>query len=358
MANKETNEAVHESLACFSVVELPTLTTVLMAVRAAIELKVFDTIAPEGSEAQLSATQISERINKSNPKVAAEKLDRILALLSAYGFLINTALKRSRDGARCDRTYSLSKMSLCLRRKTIEDTPMAAHLFSIFGRGSSEIYDVLKDDFQFTKAKAMITGKFKDPDSTKKFNEAMENFTKLLLDGVFNEYKGFKDAKGLMAVAGGNGTVLKHIKSRYPNAIDFDHRRLIDSAPEIKGVKREKGDVFQSLQGAETILLKSVLHNHNDEDCKKLLKNCFHALPVNGKIIILGFIVPATIENTPEARMVTSLDVQGLTDFGTKERTLAEYEALAKSAGFPRPEKDPVRTVHWFYVMEFFKKSG
>ncbi|GLU15528.1 hypothetical protein SLE2022_320080 [Rubroshorea leprosula] len=320
MADKQTTEAVQERLACFSVVELPTLPTVLMAVRAAIELKVFDTIAAKGSEAQLPATEIFKGIHKSNPNVDAEKLDRILALLSAYGFLINTSSKRYQDGARCDRTYKLSKMSRCLLRNTIKNTPMAAHLFSIFGPGSSEINGVLKnavlkDDFQFTKAKAMTPGKFKDTNSTQIFDKPMEYFTNLLLDGVFNAYEGFKDVKELMAVAGGNGTVLKYIRTRYPNiihAINFDHPRVIDSAPKIDGVEHKKGNMFQSLPMAKTILLKFVLHNHDDEDCKKLLKNCFHALPDNGKIIILEFIVPERIENTTEARMVTSLDVQSV----------------------------------------------
>ncbi|GLT59153.1 hypothetical protein SLA2020_319890 [Shorea laevis] len=362
MANDKTNMVVHEGEACFSVMELPNIASMLMAVRAAIELKVFDIIADAGPEAQLSASEIVSYIPTSNPK-AAEKLDRILGLLSAYDFLINTSLRQSHDGAGRERTYSLSKMSRYLLRNT-KGTSMAANLLLMSGRESFESYDelknaVLKDDFQFfTKAHAMAPYEVLDPNSIQIFDEAMGNFTKLLLDGVLNVYKGFKDVNELMDVGGGNGAALQYILTLYPNirGINFDRPHVIDSAPKIPGVEHAAGDMFQSLPKAESIMLKSILHNWDDDKCKKLLKNCLDALPNNGKIIILEFIVPEMIENTTESRMATSSDVQMLTVFGTKERTLAEYEGLAKSAGFLGPNDFP--TAHGFHVMEFFKTCG
>ncbi|GKV40247.1 hypothetical protein SLEP1_g47915 [Rubroshorea leprosula] len=335
--------AVQECRACFSVVELPTLTTVQMAGRAAIELEVFDIIAEEGPD--LPATKIVSCIRrKSNRKAdpeadreAAKNLDRILALLSAYGFLISTSPTRSRG-----RTYSLPKMSHYPPGNT-KDTSMVAHLFSIFGRGPSEIdrVDVLKEavlKHNIQKHSSKTPGEFQDSNSTHK---AMEDFTKLLLDGMFDANKGFKDVKELMAVAGGNKTV------RQCNLI------------KIQGVKhiKDKEDMFQSLPKAETILLKSVFPHWDDAKCKEWLKIFSSALVDNGKIIILEFIVPEKIENTPEARMVTSLDVRGLTDFETKERTLDEYKALAESAGFLLDPKKVFHKAHGFHVMEF-KKSG
>lgn len=238
MANDKT---VHEGLACFSVLELPTMTTVLMAVRAAIELKVFDIIADAGPEAQLSATEIVSYIPTSNPK-AAEKLDRILGLLSAHDFLINTSLRQSHDGAGRERTYSLSKMSHYLLRNT-KGTSMAANVLLTTGRDSFEISGVLKnavlkEDFQFiTKAHGSTPYELLDPNLNQIFDEAMGNLTKLLLDGVFNVYEGFKDVNELMDVAGGNGTALQYILTLYPNirGINFDRPQVIESAPKIPG---------------------------------------------------------------------------------------------------------------------------
>ena len=54
---------------------------VQMSLRAAIELDIFNIIANAGSEAQLSAAEIVEKIPTTNPS-AAIILDRILRLLS------------------------------------------------------------------------------------------------------------------------------------------------------------------------------------------------------------------------------------------------------------------------------------
>ncbi|GKV40246.1 hypothetical protein SLEP1_g47914 [Rubroshorea leprosula] len=97
--------------------EFPTMASVLMVVRTAIELKVFDIIADAGPGAQLSATETVSYIPTSNPK-AAERLNRMLRLLSASGFLINTSSRQSHDGTSRERTYSHSKMSHYLLRNT------------------------------------------------------------------------------------------------------------------------------------------------------------------------------------------------------------------------------------------------
>ena len=57
-----------------------------MSLRAAIELNMFNIIANAGSEAQLSAAEIVEKIPTTNPN-AAITLDRILRLLSVNSLL-------------------------------------------------------------------------------------------------------------------------------------------------------------------------------------------------------------------------------------------------------------------------------
>ncbi|GLU14047.1 hypothetical protein SLE2022_306390 [Rubroshorea leprosula] len=355
--------AIHEGQICFSLMEFPTMASMLMVVRTAIELRVFDIIADAGPEAQLSATEIVSYIPTCNPK-AAERLDRMLGLLSASGFLINTSPRQSHDGTRSERTYSLSKMSHYLLRNS-EGFSIAAAMLFVTSREIFESFYVLKDavleeGFQdyFTKAHAMTLYEYtaRYPNFAQIFDEAMASFSKsLVLDGLFNVYEGLKDVTELMDVGGGYGTTLQHILTLNPNirGINFDLPQVIDSAPKIPGVEHVAGDMFQSLPKAESIVMKTILHNWDDDKCKMLLKNCWDALPNNGKLIILEFIVPEMIENTPESQLTMSVDIQMLTLFGTKERTLLEYEGLAKSAGFLGPNDFP--TMHGYHILEFFK---
>ncbi|KAK7847040.1 (s)-scoulerine 9-o-methyltransferase [Quercus suber] len=57
-----------------------------MSLRAAIELDIFNIIANAGSEAQLSAAEIVEKIPTTNPNAAITS-DRILRLLSVNSLL-------------------------------------------------------------------------------------------------------------------------------------------------------------------------------------------------------------------------------------------------------------------------------
>ena len=38
--------------------------------------------------------------------------------------------------------------------------------------------------------------------------------------------------------------------------------------------------------------LQKILHDWSDEDCTRLLKNCFKALPYNGKVIVVDYVLP------------------------------------------------------------------
>lgn len=65
------------------------------------------------------------------------------------------------------------------------------------------------------------------------------------------------------------------------------------------------------------------------------MKNCYKALPENGKVIILDCIVPAIPDAT--ARCAFHVDMMMLAyNPGGKERTEKEFRSLAEGAGFSR----------------------
>ena len=98
----------------FSVWHLSNSISIQMAIRAAIELDIFNIIAKSGPEAHLTSKEIVSEIPTTNPNVAAKNLDRILKLLS-FNSLLSTSLKPSlNDKAPQEMAYGLTKAALCL----------------------------------------------------------------------------------------------------------------------------------------------------------------------------------------------------------------------------------------------------
>ena len=97
-----------------------------------------------------------------------------------------------------------------------------------------------------------------------------------------------------------------------------------------------------------------VLHNWTDEQCMMLLKNCFIALPDNGKVIIIDMITPESAEADLASRIALTINLTMFTVTpGGRERTEREFESLAKAAGFAG-SKVACRTYE-LCVLEFYK---
>ena len=82
-----------------------------------------------------------------------------------------------------------------------------------------------------------------------------------------------------------------------------------------------------------------ILHDWSDECCKKILENCYKALPNNGKVIIIDTILPMGIERDLRARVGYHLDLLMFAyNPGGREHTQEDIEKLAKGVGFARLE--------------------
>ncbi|XP_068638378.1 (S)-scoulerine 9-O-methyltransferase-like [Aristolochia californica] len=123
-----------------------------------------------------------------------------------------------------------------------------------------------------------------------------------------------------------------------------------------KGVVHIEGDVFEAVPKAETALMKSLLHHWNDDECVKLLRNCWEALPEGGKVIALEFVVPPELGKDTVSLRVTSLDLLMMACSAKgKERSLEELRELSVAAGFAELKNFPV--AHVLHVVEFHKRS-
>ena len=97
-----------------------------------------------------------------------------------------------------------------------------------------------------------------------------------------------------------------------------------------------------------------ILHNWNDEDCLKLLKNCHKSIPTDGKVIAVESVVSVLPETTVVAKTSCQDDLIMMSQIpGGKERTRNGFEELALGSGFRGVRF--VCCVSGFWVMEFFK---
>merc|ERR1719453_413273 len=95
------------------------------------------------------------------------------------------------------------------------------------------------------------------------------------------------------------------------------------------------GDMFNpsTIPPCDAILMKHILHDWNDESSTKILASCHAAINEGGKFFIADAVLPPPGAMTPTKPPQIYLDTLMMV-IGGKERTRAQWEALAASAGF------------------------
>ncbi|KAF5734380.1 caffeic acid 3-O-methyltransferase [Tripterygium wilfordii] len=200
-------------------------------------------------------------------------------------------------------------------------------------------YAVLEGGLPFTKAYGMTAVEYvgKDARLGEVFKTSMTDYNLLFMERVLEIYKGFEGLKCLVDVGGGDGSILNMIISKHPTlkGINFDLPQVIEKSPAFPEVDNVPGDMFVSIPNGDAIFMKWILHTWDDEDCLKILKNCYKALPLNGKAIVVDMVIPEASEATLSLRSLYQfhLFMMNMNPKG-KERTEREFEILGKAAGF------------------------
>ncbi|KAL5988550.1 Caffeic acid 3-O-methyltransferase [Asimina triloba] len=331
-----------------------------MTLKAAIELDVLEIIAKAGPGAQLSPAEIAAHITTKNA-AAPIMLDRILRLLASYSIL--TCTHRTLENGQLERVYGLAPICKFLVSNE-EGASMAPLLDFIHHKVFMETWCHLKDTVAeggvpFDRAYGMNAFEYPGVDArfNKAFNTAMLNHSTIITKKILETYTGFDGLNSLVDVGGGVGVTLTKIVSKYPKikGITFDLPHVVAHAPASSGVEFVGGDMFARVPTGEAIFMKWILHDWSDEHCQKLLRNCYDALPDNGKVIVVEYILPSEPDTSAASRCVFQLDLLMLAyNPGGKERTEEEFEKLAKEAGFAGIRK--ACTAYNMSVLEFYKK--
>ncbi len=175
--------------------------------------------------------------------------------------------------------------------------------------------------------------------AAKTFNEAMTDLTRQMALATILAYD-FSGSRVVADIGGGHGVLLDSILRTNPSVkgILFDSEQVIAAAgPHIwtKGVGDRRrsigGSFFESVpEGADTYILKNVLHDWSDDLAVRILKNCRRAMDSQAKLLVMEMVLPLS----DDAVFGSLLDLNMLVMSGGRERTKDEYCGLLEKSGF------------------------
>ena len=164
----------------------------------------------------------------------------------------------------------------------------------------------------------------------------------------------FSHAKQIADIGGGNGGMLSAILLHYPqlSGILFDLAPAITEASTGSGGALPRctltvGNFFERVPtGADIYLLKLVLHDWDDEDAARILKNCRDAMHPDSRLLIIEGLLGET-----DALTMTDLgDLVMLLSLSGRERTEADFKTILQRTGFSLRKKIPTKAD--IYVLE------
>jgi hypothetical protein len=177
------------------------------------------------------------------------------------------------------------------------------------------------------------------PDQAPVFDAAMTAIHGRETQATLDAYD-FSGVATLADVGGGNGSNLIGILGRHPrmNGVLFDlpgvverAKQNVESAGLAGRCRVASGSFFESVpEGADTYLLRHVIHDWDDERSVAILRNVYRAMPPRGTLLLVESVVP--VGNGPALGKL--MDLNMLVVPGGAERTAQEYRRLFEAAGF------------------------
>ena len=186
-----------------------------------------------------------------------------------------------------------------------------------------------------------------DPAAGDAFNRAMSNLTNPIAEAIVDTVV-FNEHDRVVDVGGGHGQLLATILAARPGlrGVLFDLEHAISQADRElarAGVAQRCqlvcGSFFETIPGeADVYLLKSVLHNWDDEHCSLILQQCQRAMSAGPRraprLLVIERIRPERFAVTSRDQAIARSDLNMLVSLGGRERTEHQYQTLLNAAGF------------------------
>ncbi|MFN8627583.1 MAG: methyltransferase [Candidatus Binatia bacterium] len=150
-------------------------------------------------------------------------------------------------------------------------------------------------------------------------------------------------------VGGGQGILLKSIlaANRHLRGILYDQESVVKDhvlGDMSERVEIQAGNFFDRVPATDVLLLKSVLHDWNDEKCQVILGACRKVMQAPSRLLIIEMVIAA-----PTDLMGAFYDLHMQVLLGGRERTANEFSLLLQQAGLKLnriiPTESPVKII-------------
>lgn len=182
-----------------------------------------------------------------------------------------------------------------------------------------------------------------NPERAAIFNKAMAELTRLNTRTLVTGYD-FSRYSCIADIGGGYGELIAAILAANPDSrgILFDLPHAIESAPphlEKNGVfdrcEVVSGSFFDEVPtGADLYVLKSVIHDWDDERAAEILANVRRAMGSSAKLVLIERVMPERMKPGKEFHALARADMNMLVAHAAPERTESHWRRLLESVGF------------------------
>ncbi|CAJ1833389.1 unnamed protein product [Sphenostylis stenocarpa] len=179
----------------------------------------------------------------------------------------------------------------------------------------------------------------KNPACNKLFNEIMASDSQMMNMALRGCNWVFEGVESIVDVGGGTGITAKVISEAFPNmkCIVLERPSVVENLPETNNLTYIGGDMFNSIPKADAVLLKLILHNWSDKDCRKILENCKESISdkgKKGKVIVIDVVINENEDEHELTELKLLMDVSMACLINGKERREEEWKKLFEEAGF------------------------
>ena len=174
------------------------------------------------------------------------------------------------------------------------------------------------------------------------FNRAMVDLTKPVALAIARAVD-WSHMRLIVDVGGGYGELIASILNEHPLArgvlFDLAHATA-EAGDRLRAAGLEgrcaliTGSFFEVIpEAGDAYLLKSVLHDWDDDQAVKILNNCRRVMASHARLFVIERIAPRRFCDSPHDQGVARSDLNMLVGTGGRERTEVQYRELLGAAG-------------------------
>jgi SAM-dependent methyltransferase len=265
--------------------------------------------------------------------VEPQALQRVLRALASLGLFAETT----------DGNFTLTPMARLLQSTAAGSLRGLALLYGeewlwqVYGRMLDSVRTG-RPAFQQVHGQGFYEYLEAHPCAARLFQAGMSGYSAQEAPAILGAYD-LRSARRIVDVGGGEGRLAAALLRAIPDA----SATILDLESAREGAQRTfaqagvperaafvAGDFFAGVPaGGDVYLLKNVLHNWQDAEAVRILRNCRAAMSETARLLVIERVVPPG--NTPsEAKL---FDVNMLVVIGGRERTEREHRALFAAVG-------------------------